>query len=179
MRIAVSGSHVTGKSTLVAALSEALPHYLTIEEPYTLLLEEGYEFAESPSLEDFELQLERSIESLDAAEPDIIFDRCPADILGYLLSHADTEAFDLSPWLPRVQVAMKKLDLVVFLPVEEPDRIALPLSEDAAYRQRVDEKLKDIIRENAFDLDVDVLEVTGSTKTRVDRVLAYLRAKHS
>jgi len=32
---------------------------------HTTLQEEGYEFAELPSIEDFELQLERAIESLE------------------------------------------------------------------------------------------------------------------
>ena len=174
MRIAISGTHFSGKTTLVEALSEALPQYTIVEEPYHLLQEEGYEFAEIPSLEDFELQMERSFELLDENEPNVIFDRCPADVLGYLLTHADAEAFDLEKWLPRVQAAIRKLDLVVFIPIEEPDRIVLPLQEDAAFRRRVDEKLKEIILENSFDLEVDVLEVTGSPKTRVERVLAHI-----
>jgi predicted ATPase len=174
MRIAISGTHFSGKSSLVQALSEALPQYTTVEEPYHLLQEEGYEFAELPSIEDFELQLERVIENLDETLPNVIFDRCPADILGYLLSHTDAEAFNLGEWLPRVQTAIKKLDLVVFLPIEEPDRIVLPLSQDAAYRQRVDDKLREVILENIFDFEVDVLEVSGNTQTRVERVLAYI-----
>jgi thymidylate kinase len=174
MRIAISGTHCSGKSTLVEALSEELPQYTTVEEPYQLLAEEGYEFAESPSIEDFELQLERSIETLVESGQNVIFDRCPADILGYLLSHTDAEAFDLDAWLPRVQTAVRKLDLIVFLPIEEPDRIVLPLSQDAEYRQRVDEKLQEIILEDPFDFEVDVLEVTGSPQMRVGRVSAHI-----
>jgi predicted ATPase len=174
MRIAISGTHFSGKSTLVEALSEALPQYTTVEEPYHRLQEEGYEFAELPSLEDFELQLERSIENLDESDPNVIFDRCPADLLGYLLSHTDAEAFELEKWLPRVRTAVRKLDLVVFIPIEEPDRIVLPLSQDAAYRRRVDEKLKEILLDNSFDLEVDVLEITGSPQTRVERVLSHI-----
>jgi hypothetical protein len=174
MRIAISGTHCSGKSTLVEALSEELPQYTTVEEPYQLLAEEGYEFAESPSIEDFELQLERSIETLVESGQNVIFDRCPADILGYLLSHTDAEAFDLDAWLPRVQTAVRKLDLIVFLPIEEPDRIVLPLSQDVSYRQHVDEKLQEIILEDPFDFEVDILEVTGSPQMRVGRVLAQI-----
>jgi thymidylate kinase len=177
MRIAISGTHFSGKSTLVEALSEELPQYTTVEEPYYLLQEEGYEFAESPSLEDFEQQLERSIESLDESSPNVIFDRCPADILSYLLVHADVDAFNLERWLPRVQAAIGTLDLIVFLPIEEPDRIVLPFSQDAEYRRRVDEKLKEIILENAFNFEVEVLEVTGSLKMRVERVLDQIGDK--
>ena len=177
MRIAISGSHFTGKTTLVEALSEALPKYTTVEEPYYLLLEEGYEFAEFPSIEDFEQQLERSIESLNETSSNVIFDRCPIDILGYILSHSDVEAFDLKEWLPRVQTSIINLDLIIFLPIEEPDRIVLPLSQDSAYRQRVDDMLKEIIQENLFHFEVDVLEVTGSPKTRVERVLMHVHNK--
>ena len=172
MRIAVSGTHRTGKSTLVEELSGELPEYSTVEEPYYLLAEEGYELAEMPSIEDFELQLERSIACLDESGPNVIFDRCPADFLGYLLTHSEAEAFDLEEWLPRVQAAMKTLDLVVFLPVEERDRIPVPSSEDAELRMRVDEKLKEILLDNPFNFDVDVLEVTGALPKRVQRVMA-------
>ena len=100
---------------------------------------------------------------------------CPADILGYLLTHADAEAFDLEEWLPRVKIALRKLDLIVFLPIEKPDRIVLPLSQDAAYRLRVDEELQEIILGGSFDFEVDVLEVTGSPQARLERVLSHIR----
>ena len=55
MRIAVSGAHRTGKTTLIEELSRALPTYTVVDEPYHLLEEEGYEFEALPSVEDFEL----------------------------------------------------------------------------------------------------------------------------
>jgi predicted ATPase len=174
MRIAISGTHRSGKSTLVEDLSGALPEYSTVEEPYWLLVEEGYEFAEMPSVEDFELQLERSIAYLEEGDENVIFDRCPADLLGYLLTHSEAEEFDLKRWLPRVQKAMATLDLIVFLPVEGWDRIVLPASEDAELRTLVDEKLREILLEDPFGFDVEVLEVAGAPGERVQRVLAYL-----
>src|SRR4028119_353553 len=47
MRIAVSGTHAAGKSTLVAELSALLPDHAVVDEPYHLLAEDGHEFAES------------------------------------------------------------------------------------------------------------------------------------
>ncbi len=152
-----------------------LPYYTIIEEPYHQLADEGHEFAELPSIEDFELMLERSIENLNESSQNSIFDRCPADMLGYLLSHSDVEAFNLKEWLPRVQSAIRKLDLIVFLPVEKPDRIVLPLSQDIDYREHVDETLQEIIMENRFSFAVDVLEITGSLQTRMEQVLAHIR----
>jgi len=175
VRIAISGTHHSGKSTLVEELSAVLPGYLTVEEPYYLLAEEGHELAEMPSVEDFELQLERSIECLSGSEPDVIFDRCPIDMLGYLLAHPDAEAFHLEKWLPRVQAAIDTLDLIVFLPVEERDRIALPPSQDAGFRLDVDQQLKEIFLDDSLDLELEVLEVTGSLDQRVEQVLSHLR----
>ena len=51
------------------------------------------------------------------------------------------------------------------------------MPQDAAYRQRVDEKLKEILLENSFDFEVDVVEVMGGLMTRVERVLAHIRSK--
>ena len=176
MRIAISGTHASGKSTLVEELAGVLPKYLTVDEPYYLLEEEGHQFPEMPSIEDFELQLERSIELLNGGEADVIFDRCPADLLGYLLTHEDADLFDLEDWLPRARAAIKTLDLIVFVPVEDRDRIALPRSMNADFRSDVDEKVREILLDNSLDFDVDVLTVTGSPRDRARQVVAYLGA---
>jgi predicted ATPase len=173
MRIAISGTHHSGKSTLVEELSAVLSGYLTMDEPYYLLVEEGHEFAEMPSVEDFELQLERSIECLSGNEPDVIFDRCPVDMLGYLLVLA--EDFHLEKWLPRVQAAIDTLDLIGFLPIEDRDRVTLPPSEDPGFRLDVDQKLKEILLDDSLDLGMEVIEVTGPLHERVRQVLRHLR----
>lgn len=46
MKIAVSGAHWTGKTTLVEELSRTLPDHLSMNEPYYYLEEEGHVFPE-------------------------------------------------------------------------------------------------------------------------------------
>lgn len=174
MRIAVTGTHRAGKSTLIEELSELLPTYVTVDEPYHQLEEEGYAFAEPPSVEEFEAQLERSISNLDEAPRDVLFDRCPVDFIGYLLAHEDSEAFDVDAWLPRVREAVQKLDLIVLVGIERPDRIARSTSDDDDLRVAVDEKLKELLLEGAHAFEVEVLEVEGSLSARVKQVLAHL-----
>lgn len=174
MRIAVSGAHRTGKTTLIEELGRALPAYLTVDEPYYLLEEEGHEFAEMPCLEDFELQLERSIESIAQSEGNCLFDRCPSDMLAYLITHDEAEEFDVDRWLPRVRDAMRRLDLIVFVPIEEPDRVALSASDRMRLRRRVDEELRDIVLDDRWDFGILAIEVTGSPRERARQVLAHV-----
>ncbi|MCP3162335.1 AAA family ATPase [Myxococcus qinghaiensis] len=174
MRIAVTGTHRAGKSTLIDELSEHLPTYVAVDEPYLLLEDEGHEFAQPPSVEDFEAQLSRSIANLDDAPRDVLFDRCPVDFIGYLLAHEDSDAFDVDAWLPRVREAVQKLDLIVLVGIERPDRIARSASEDEELRGAVDEKLKELLLDEAYAFGVDVLEVEGPLSARVKQVLAHL-----
>ncbi|HEX8698418.1 MAG TPA: AAA family ATPase [Myxococcaceae bacterium] len=176
MRIAVTGTHRTGKSTLIEDLSERLAQYRVVDEPYHLLEEEGYEFASPPGLEDFIEQLRRSMEELEEGKqkPDVLFDRCPLDFLGYLLAHEEADSFDLEEWLPRIRSSIQALDLLVFVPIEEPDRIRLPRHEDPVMRTQVDEKLAWILLDDPFELGLEVLPVQGRREARVSQVLGRL-----
>lgn len=176
MRIAISGSHRTGKSTLVSALAALLPSYKTVDEPYRLMEEDGHEFAHPPSMDDLVAQLERAIAEVNESGDDTILDRCPVDLLGYILSHEDAEAFDLDEWLPNVEEAVEKLDLVVFVPIESPDRIKFSAADDEGdWRASADEKIRELLLDDSFDLDLDVLQVQGDAETRARKVLGRIR----
>jgi predicted ATPase len=173
MRIAVSGAHRTGKTALVEELGRALPTYEIVDEPYYLLEEEGHEFAAMPSLEDFELQLERSIYCLLSGEGNQIFDRCPADILAYLLTHQDSDSFNVELWLPRIRTAMQRLQLIVYVPIENPDRVNVA-TPDKRLRVLVDDEMRDILQEDRCGFGAEVIEVTGSPCERARQVLTQI-----
>ena len=70
MRVAFAGTHRTGKTTLLEAMATCLPEYEVVGEPYRALEDEGYEFSDPPSVEDFKRQLRLedirgSMETLD------------------------------------------------------------------------------------------------------------------
>ena len=181
MRIAISGTHRTGKSTLADDLAEALRDHVVACEPYHAMAEDGYPFSHPPTLEDFEAQLEHSLAALDDREPNVIFDRCPVDFLGYLLTHDDEDRFAVDAWLPRVRAAVRTLDLVVFVPIASIDRIVLSASDDddEELRAKVDEELRRIWLDDPFDLAVDVVEVEGAQHLRVNTVMERIRTKTS
>lgn len=174
MRIAISGSHLVGKTTLAEALADARHGYELVPEPYHLLEDDGYEFEEMPSVEDFERQLERSFQAIRESGPDVVFDRCPLDILGYLVTHRDADMFRLDDWMPQVRAAVARLDLIVFVPVEDRDRIAVP-REQARLRARVDDALRDIVADDAHALDLTVITVAGPFDARLRQVLAHMQ----
>jgi predicted ATPase len=176
VRIAFSGSHRVGKSTLVQWIAERLPGYATVDEPYYLLEEDGHEFAEQPSLEDFAAQLARSLAALDDTGPDALFDRCPVDILAYLLEHDDASAFDPEDWLVRIRDAVQTLDLIVFVPIEDTDRIAVAPHEDAEHRLAVHDRLRNLLIDGGLGVDVEVLTVGGDVRTRADQIMAQIRS---
>lgn len=177
MRIAVSGAHRTGKTTLIDALVDSLPEFNRVDEPYHLLEDEGHTFPEMPSLDDFEQQLERSIESIGQSEKDCLFDRCPSDLVAYLITHEDSHAFDLDRWLPRVRSALQQLDLVIFVPIEVPDRVTVSDSDHRQLRRRIDDELHSIVLEDRWSFGVPAIQVTGPPSERASQVLAYLESE--
>jgi hypothetical protein len=86
LRVGISGTHGTGKTTLAEALCANLPGYLVASEPYYQLEDEGHEFGFPPSLDDYRALLGRSVQSLCSAPrlPGVVFDRTPLDYLAYM-----------------------------------------------------------------------------------------------
>lgn len=167
MRIAVSGTHGVGKSTLIDEFLQQHPEFVHEPEPYTVLVEDlGEEFSAEPCVEDFRRQLEFNIERLDQHTPDenVIYERCPLDFFAYIyvLNSETAEAFQ-----QRVSEAMQHLDLVVYLPLDRDHG-----SDDYPKLQRtVDRRLNSIFREEAFGImsatNVTVIEAEGTTAQRL------------
>jgi adenylate kinase family enzyme len=175
VRIAVSGAHGTGKSTLIADLARNLPGYAVAEESYYALVAEGHAFAAQPSREELELLLERSCTTLVANDaPNLLLDRCPADYLGYLVAAPGPLSDVLARWFERASAAMSTLDLVVFVPIEDPDRIDPSAIEHRWLRRRADDALREIVVEDTWGFVPSSLEVSGLPDERVARVLAWI-----
>ncbi len=175
MRIAVSGVHRTGKTTLVEALAERLPGHVAVPEPYHLLEERGYAFEHPPSVEDYVAQMRASLGLLRRRAPNAVFDRCPLDFLGYILATRGGERFDAEPWRASIESALRSIDLLVFVradPAHDP-----PVDpEEAASRLDVDGWLRDLVEADELDLcqGVPVLPLDGPWDRRPDAVLARL-----
>jgi hypothetical protein len=61
------------------------------------------------------------------------------------------------------------------VPIEQPDRIAVPAHEDRRYRARVHKKLERLLLDDTYDFGVEALLVEGDLRTRRDLVLKRAR----
>lgn len=173
MRIAVSGSHATGKSSLIEELTRLLIDVDVVEESYHLLMAEGVEFTDPPDLDDYLTMMRRT--GRDYALPRggmVLFDRTPADYLAYAMTidgglpGGDTVAL--------VHDALATLDLVVFIPIEAPDRI-VEVGGHRRLRRSVDRLLRATWLDDSWGWHVPVLEVSGTPERRADQVAQWIR----
>lgn len=165
MRIAITGSHRVGKTTLAEEIAESLPDYEFINEPYLQLEEEGYLFSEIPTLEDYIEQFNFSVEQLQNSDDNAIFDRCPLDLLAYV--YAVGKKKNISDLYEEMAAAIAEIDLLVFVPIEKFDLIVCQGSDLPNLRQEVNDILEDWIG----DFSNEILEVTGTLEKRKKQIL--------
>lgn len=165
MRIAVSGTHCSGKSTLVEDFIAVHPDYPHEPEPYEWLVElHGEAIAAQPDAADFYRQLEVSVERLRAYPPGsrMIAERSPLDFLAYLRALEAAELIEAASEL--AWRGMKQLDLLVVLPLDAADGIVAPESEGLELREAMNDHLLEIISEG---WDLQVIEVRGAPERRL------------
>ena len=168
MRIAITGAHRVGKTTLGEILHESLPAYDFRMEPYYELEESGFEFSEIPNVDDLLILLEYSIKQIPTSDHNVLFDRCPIDFLAYI--QALDETIHLQPLYNKVENIMEEIDLLVFVPVEEPDLILCQEADLPKLRYKVNEILNDWV----LDFGIDTITVKGTLLNRRDQVLGKI-----
>lgn len=174
MRIGISGTHGTGKTTLAEALCARLPGHVTAEEPYYLLAEDEYEFAFPPSVENYRAMLERSIGSLTSPLSLVVFDRTPLDYLAYLAATGADPSGEADG--ATLRAAFARLDLLVIAPITPETERILPRAELPTLRSEMNEALLELARDDPLNAwgDIPLLELGGPLDGRVAAVLAAL-----
>lgn len=165
MKIAISGAHRVGKTTLAEELLKHLPGYVLTMEPFYELEESGYISSEIPDVDDFIKQFDHSLEQIARSEHNIIFDRCPIDILAYI--HAIDQSKNIQSLFETAQTMIAGIDLLVFVPIEQPDLMLCQESDLPELRHKVNDILHDWI----WDLGIDIIEVNGTILNRRNQIL--------
>lgn len=170
MRIVVSGTHASGKSTLIADFVAVHPEYEVLPDPFEELMDEGFDDLDSAL---FSSQLVVAARRLLLLRPGsrVIAERGPLDFLAYLealetLGRRGRSAAAFADGLPLVRAAAPRIDLLVLLPLTRRDTIRVGDDEDPELRLAMNDTLLDL----ADDPDLTgatVIEVTGDRAARL------------
>ena len=161
MRVAVAGSHNTGKSTLIAAFLERRPEYVHEPEAYEALADDvDLTSSEGPTLDGLAslLQYTMSVVASQAPGTRVIFERSPVDYLAYAAASraAGTSRSSVAAFLDahalEVRASVRHLDLIVLLPVSSQGPFISRADEDDRFRKRVDERLRRALIDDECDL---------------------------
>ena len=178
MRIAISGTHCSGKSSLVAAFVEEHPHYSPELEAYEALEQlHGELFSGEANAEDLCRQLEYCVARIQHYNDDecVVFERSPLDYVGYLqaLSRLKRETANSSLTERAIDMAktvITHLDLIAYLPLHGCE-LDVSDEEDLKLRDAVDRRLEAILLDDELDIlnapRPTVVELTGSTHQRL------------
>lgn len=190
MRIAVSGSHSLGKSTVVNDWVARHPHVIREEEPYRALgLHGPYEilFRDASTRLHNGIQLYYNISRVHryaTSADDVIFDRAPVDYLAYSQYTADTGCTDINDafvasMVPAVTESLDHLDILAFVPKSDEWPVEMeadgirPVDHD--YRDAVDAIFKQTYRDGRYGVMQGekrprLIELVGSREQRLEQL---------
>jgi hypothetical protein len=177
VRLVVSGTHASGKSTLVSDLALARHGYDRLPDPFELVDDD----IEPAGVESFVRQLEVTAERLVELPQgcDVVAERGPLDFLAYLAALGDLGRRTVAPSLlatlrAATAEAMGHVDVLVVLPLESPDPIRVPAEEDPELRAATDDRLLELCDDD--DLVGPATRVVALTGTPEQRLTGLLTA---
>lgn len=171
VRIVVSGTHASGKSTLISDFAAVHREYDVLPDPFELIDES----LDAPSARVFLLQLQISAERLYEVRPDanVIAERAPLDFLAYLAALDETgrgassdQVFERARAL--TATAMRQVDVLVLLPLNSVDQIWVPADEDHDLRDAMNGALLELSDDpDLVGQRTRVAELTGDRSRRL------------
>lgn len=176
MRIVVSGTHASGKSTLLADFAGRHPDFEVFDDPYELLDAAPAEADAATFTTQFAISAAR-LRQHDGGH--LIAERGPLDFLAYLealarLGRGAVDRATTRQLFLDTSAAMDEVDVLVLLPLNGRDHIEIADEEDPELRQA----MNDILIELADDPDLiggaTVVEIVGDPAARVRRLEAAL-----
>ncbi|MEV8370258.1 AAA family ATPase [Microbacterium sp. NPDC064584] len=177
MRIAISGTHASGKSTLISDFAAAHRDVEVMPDPFELIDESD----DRPGPGMLLRQLRASADRLEQNDsPTFIAERSPLDFLAYLLAldelgrgTASDEVIERAREL--TASALRHIDLLAVLPLSSADRIWVGDDEDPDLREAMDAALLDLLDDpDLIPATTHVIEITGDRATRLAALEAAL-----
>jgi predicted ATPase len=192
MKIAVSGTHCTGKSTFINDFLKTWKNYETPKQSYRdVIKEKNLLHSKEGTEESQRLILDALCDQLQqySKSDNVILDRCVLDNLAYSswlnLNNKVSEKF-LDECRLIVRESLKLLDIIFFIPLTRVAPVEFEKDElredDLIYRQEIDNIFKVFVqsyhqgdgRVFAKDDAPPIIEIFGNPEERIKMVQLYL-----
>lgn len=170
VRIVVSGTHASGKSTLISDFASRHPEFTVLPDPFELVDEDD---AVGAAL--FAAQLRIAADRLtdEPGRMHVIAERGPLDFLAYLLALADLGNAELDEEfreraVARTAGALRTVDLLIVLPVTDRDPIHVSADEHLELRAAMNDALLDLLDDpDLIGEHLTVVELAGTPLERL------------
>lgn len=188
MRLAISGTHSMGKTTLLADCAAAFPQYATETEAYRTLRRFNPDLhiglgREADKHAMWILQGELMGKLLRHRKGErVFFDRGPVDMLAYSLYAKEENQTDLDDrFLDSLRdigriYCREFLEAILFVPIREDYAIEFENDgvrpTDDGYRERVDAHFKHIYK--TLDLGIPIVEIQGTRAARIRTIASHI-----
>ncbi len=179
MRIVVSGTHASGKSTLISDFVLRHPHFTVLPDPFELI-DEAWD---APGAAMFARQLRISADRLARDEhSDVIAERSPLDFLAYLMALDEWTGAGVSrEVLDRSRAmtadALRAVDVLIVLPLSTSNPIDVGAEEFPELRLAMNDELLDLVDDtDLIGPGVHLVEITGDRQQRVAQLKSLLSA---
>jgi GTPase SAR1 family protein len=184
MKLVLTGSHGTGKTTLLKALKEKLPDYDIQIESLTRKAVSGADKLNMGTTDESErLVAKLYMESFLSSPKNFIASRHMIDVLAYSMylkkknnNIKDDTLCDLENRIEEIK-EKKIFDMVFYLPIEfnlseeELNKEFREGQKDINYRRDVDTIIKFLL----WAYEIPYMEIVGSVEERVNKILHYMK----
>lgn len=174
MRIVVSGTHASGKSSLISDFALRHPEFAVFPDPFELI----DEVEDVPGASLFASQLRIAADRLtdDPNARSLIAERGPLDFLAYLIALSELSGRPLGKeYFERASLrtveALRTVDLLVVLPLTENTPIHVGQDEYPELRIAMNDVLLDLISDSDLTGEhLTVAEITGTPEARLTAI---------
>lgn len=175
LRIVVTGTHCTGKTSLCHGIQQTLlkrgykPHI--IDEVARRIAAQGLPLGRQCTLESYFAFVTQHVDSLlSTAPPILIYDRFIVDFLAYVRANSNAPSGFDDMMVALSRLFLREVDCVLYLPIEIPLVPDGVRDRDPDYQAAVDRELRQLLHE----LGIRHVVVTGDLAGRVQRALQVI-----
>jgi len=177
VRIVVSGTHASGKSTLISDFALRHPEFTVLADPFDMIDERAVARDPRTFAAQLRLAADRLADNEDVTDEDeggdLLAERGPLDFLAYLVALAELGDVELDEGfteraVARTAAALRTVDLLVVLPLAAGDGIEVGDEEDPELRDAMNDALLDLLDDTELiGTNPTIIEITGPPEVRL------------